>query len=329
MTSMTTRSQKTPLEPTSPETPQVETPQLPELLAAIAQYKNEIQELTTKSQIQTGNYADLLQQLQDLTTHKEPTVATPSILRVLSDAIPILQNAGDLSTIENFNLRCEALLSALYPEDFMVNGQALAYVTAKLCNVTLKEFSVHEPPLSNWQSVRNWLLTRRNLVLDSDFAKEDLRLQSQVAMKMSAREYFDHLQTISCRIAHHSEREADLRNAFARSLDPRIRNKVVETHDLHKMSCATAGLPVTNEWLISMATVFERNIQHTPTSTSRASISVVATKEVPMEYRKGPLSDAGRLFLQQNGGCYFCRELGHIIPACARFKQFKATHPDK
>ena len=95
---MKTRSSDTPEHfETAPETPQT-----PELLAAqqeIDHLKAALDDMKILSQIQSGNYAALL----NSQTHKEPTVATPSIVRVLSDAIPILQNAGDLSTIENFH----------------------------------------------------------------------------------------------------------------------------------------------------------------------------------------------------------------------------------
>ena len=72
---MKTRSSDTPEHfETAPETPQT-----PELLAAqqeIDHLKAALDDMKILSQIQSGNYAALL----NSQTHKEPTVATPSIV---------------------------------------------------------------------------------------------------------------------------------------------------------------------------------------------------------------------------------------------------------
>jgi hypothetical protein len=168
------------------------------------------------------------------------------------------------------------------------------------------------------------------MVLDSDFAKEDLRVQRQANLKMAPRLYFEHLQTISRRITMYPERDSDLRNAYTRSLEPRIRSNVSKAYDIEKIRRCHAGIPMTNEWLIEIAIVEDRHAPLTqptnPPRTVNSIVATVATTEVPVAFRKGALTPEGKAFFQQHGGCFFCRELGHIIPTCSRFAKYKAAN---
>ena len=326
----------------------------------------ELQEQQTKADIQTGNYRQLQMDLEDLqlkyktlisSTSPLPAVtAVPAVssvtaepaeaetntflsplvdrtvIRALIDAIPVFEDNSDLRATTTFILRVEELTKAMYPQTYLLDPRAVIYPRTKLSSATLEELSELESPLLDWKSLKHWLLTRRVLILDSKYAKADLLKQRQSALKLDPRAYFYHLKRISNRITPHGERDADLRHAFATSLNPNICAQVCKQYDQHIADCARSGGVVTNEWLIERAIIEDRYFGGTTTQPV-PSISAIpgpaTTITVPEAFKKGVLTQAGRDFFVINRGCFFCRKLGHIMPTCATFAAFKTANPGK
>ena len=316
-----------------------------------------------KADIQTGNYRQLQMDLEDLQLKYKTLISSTSPLpavnavaavtaapaeaetstllpplvdrtatRALMDAIPVFEDNSDLRATTTFILRVEELTKAMYPQTYLLDPRAVIYPRTKLSSATLEELSELEPPLLDWKSLKHWLLTRRVLILDSKYAKADLLKQRQSALKLDPRAYFYHLKSISNRITPHGERDADLRNAFAKSLNPNICAQVCKQYDQRIADCARSGDVVTNEWLIERAIIEDRYFGMTttqPVPSISAITGPATTIAVPDAFKKGVLTQAGRDFFVLNRGCFFCRKLGHIIPTCTTFAAFKSTNPCK
>jgi hypothetical protein len=323
----------------------------------------ELQEQRMKADIQTGNYRQLQMDLEDLQLKYKTLISSTSPLpavnavaavtaapaeaetstllpplvdrtatRALMDAIPVFEDNSDLRATTTFILRVEELTKAMYPQTYLLDPRAVIYPRTKLSSATLEELSELEPPLLDWKSLKHWLLTRRVLILDSKYAKADLLKQRQSALKLDPRAYFYHLKSISNRITPHGERDADLRNAFAKSLNPTICAQVCKQYDQRIADCARSGDVVTNEWLIERAIIEDRYFGMTttqPVPSISAITGPATTIAVPDAFKKGVLTQAGRDFFVLNRGCFFCRKLGHIMPTCTTFAAFKATNPGK
>jgi hypothetical protein len=300
----------------------------------------ELQEQRMKADIQTGNYRQLQMDLEDLQLKYKTLISSTSPLpavnavaavtaapaeaetstllpplvdrtatRALMDAIPVFEDNSDLRATTTFILRVEELTKAMYPQTYLLDPRAVIYPRTKLSSATLEELSELEPPLLDWKSLKHWLLTRRVLILDSKYAKADLLKQRQSALKLDPRAYFYHLKSISNRITPHGERDADLRNAFAQSLNPTICAQVCKQYDQRIADCARSGDVVTNEWLIERAIIEDRYFGMTttqPVPSISAITGPATTIAVPDAFKKGVLTQAGRDFFVLNRGCFFC-----------------------
>jgi hypothetical protein len=153
---------------------------LVELSAVIEQLKIEKDELTSKSTIQSSNYAILASELSQLNQQQEKDNLTSKTdpEHIIGDTIPLLQKTlfkniepfqdqFNLGETKQFIAKFDDFFDCTYPNG--INElQAIAFFRTKLNADTREEFIRVVPRLNTWHSTRQWLLNRRALSLDSE-----------------------------------------------------------------------------------------------------------------------------------------------------------------
>ena len=327
--------------------------------ASVRDLNEQIETLQSNSAIQTGNYAMLKDEndalvaeiarlnlaaiLTEKRSGKLPIApkatldqnlegTDPIVKKAIFAAITQLEDNATKSDIEIFLKRVESLIEFCDPK--LNSAQSLALTRTKMCDETLDDMDKVEPQILTYEEFKDWIKTRRALSIDSDVAKRELLSQTQITSKLDVRAYFRLLQKIAKRIDYHKGLNHEIQEAFVNSLDPRIRMEARKAFDMHQAHCSRVKEPVTDEWVVQTAVILD---MHTPKATPTTPIvntvtrpiSGSATTTVPQEFRKGPLTESGKTWLLKNGGCFFCRELGHMIRDCARLAKFKAENPGK
>lgn len=191
-----------------------------------------------------------------------------------------------------------------------------------------------------------WLLKRAFSPLDHVVAKKKMEYYQQ-GPQQSMKAYFAGMMDLSSDVTDYGQKMVDLLTLLAANVRKDLKIPAAIPLQTERSNAHAEGRDVTVEWLLRRLEILDINtpctaaVQHirgnragggnarapraTPIVAEVVQVAQVAAPGVvPVEFQCGVLTDAGRVWLTANNGCFFCRQLGHHTRNCERLAAFQA-----
>jgi hypothetical protein len=256
-----------------------------------------------------------------------PTTEAPSVGGVKTVKLPQPKGFNGSGMVENFLFDCEQYFAGMsIPADKQV------FFAAGLLDGSPKSWwrylcesygsdRLHE--LYVWDTFRALLMSRFKAVNASRHARDQL---AELKQTSNVRTYAHKMQDLAMQIPNMHDEE--LMDKFIRGLKPRTRQEVVmrEPYSFEQ----AVQLADRYDSLFSPGFGFNRQPSGTNTSYLRPPVltpvaNPSSSGPFPMEIgmvkrRNAPLTPEERDRLRKIGGCFYCRQPGHIAPNCPNGK---------
>lgn len=213
--------------------------------------------------------------------------------------------------VENFLFDCEQYFGATNIQDA---DRRILFAASQLEGVakTWWRYQVEQvqrgfvAPVVTWQDFRGVLTSRFQIINAVRVARDRLAELRQIS---SVRSYVTQFQNVLMQISEVHEGEA--LDRFIRGLKPRTKMEVT----MREPTGLEEAMRMAERYDSLVSTTFSRPRPHQVMQTLHTRPDEAVPMEVDAIQRR-TLTNADRERLRQNGGCFYCRQLGHRIAEC-------------
>ena len=251
-----------------------------------------------------------------------------SFIDLTYKAIPSLDLSKTTLEMEYFISTATEYFNAVKDNSYLPDSATMTAIKMKFPAATLRiwtEWRANDPYVG-WLSIsdlRTFIESQKSFRFDSQEAKRSLRNQNQYALKLTIREFWDHLKEIEARVATSERSHGDFVEAFVDGLDRSFRNPV--RGEVKMYSLTIGGYP-NKEWLILCAESKSANVekgfkpQRPVTQTITTTSPIVVAAITPTGSKWPPLTEEERAKFRANNTCFYCRQQGHNSTNCDALK---------